>query len=261
MRGVALPRPVAWRGDRTALSVAVSLAFIGAAVPCGIKGVESVTAADYPTATIALAAGAALVLLAGTLALVAVAQSITPLIKEEHDATLLLPDRKVQVLYRASFLTGVTSTALFAILVPLRKTSFHLSEGGYTFYPIWAGVIAVLLLIPLVRSLRREGMCYVHLTVSGIKLDDGYSSFESRWTDIKKVADSTPKSKGRRLIVFNLADDTTRSFNATGMFTPGGVALYWMIRHYWKHPEDRAELADGRALDRLRDERFDTTVP
>ena len=30
-----------------------------------------------------------------------------------------------------------------------------------------------------------------------------------------------------------------------------------MIRHYWKHPENRAELTDGRALERLRNEQFD----
>jgi len=261
MRGVALPRPAAWRGSRTPLSVAVSLAFIGAAVPCAVKGAKSAVAADYPTAAIALTAVATLILLAGTLIVVAVTQSITPVVRDEHNATLLLADRRIQILYRASFLSGVACTALFAILVPLGKTSFNLSGGGHTFYPIWAGIIAVLLLIPLVRSLRREGMCYVRLSASEIKLDDGYSSFESRWSDIKTVADSTPKSKGRRLIVFNLADGTARSFNASGMFTPGGIALYWMIRHYWKHPEDRAELADGRALVRLRDERFDTASP
>ena len=30
-----------------------------------------------------------------------------------------------------------------------------------------------------------------------------------------------------------------------------------MIQPYWKHPENRAELTDGRALERLRKEQFD----
>jgi hypothetical protein len=29
-----------------------------------------------------------------------------------------------------------------------------------------------------------------------------------------------------------------------------------MVRHYWRHPDDRSELTDGRALERLRDEPF-----
>ena len=40
-------------------------------------------------------------------------------------------------------------------------------------------------------------------------------------------------------------------------YAPNGAALYWMVRHYWKHPEDRAELTDGRALERLRTEQFE----
>jgi hypothetical protein len=40
-------------------------------------------------------------------------------------------------------------------------------------------------------------------------------------------------------------------------YAPNGAALYWMIRHYSKHPENRAELTDGRALERLRNEQFD----
>lgn len=30
-----------------------------------------------------------------------------------------------------------------------------------------------------------------------------------------------------------------------------------MARHYWRHPEDRNELTDGRALDRLRNDQFE----
>jgi hypothetical protein len=44
--------------------------------------------------------------------------------------------------------------------------------------------------------------------------------------------------------------------NASG-YAPSGAALYWMIRHYCRHPENRAELTDGRALERLRTEQFD----
>ena len=34
-------------------------------------------------------------------------------------------------------------------------------------------------------------------------------------------------------------------------FDVGAVPLYWFLRYYLEHPEDRPELADGRAVDRL----------
>ena len=40
-------------------------------------------------------------------------------------------------------------------------------------------------------------------------------------------------------------------------YVPNGVGLYWAVRHYWRHPEDRVELGDGRALQRLSEGRLD----
>lgn len=34
-------------------------------------------------------------------------------------------------------------------------------------------------------------------------------------------------------------------------FDVGAVPLYWFLRYCLEHPEDRPELADGRAVDRL----------
>ena len=55
--------------------------------------------------------------------------------------------------------------------------------------------------------------------------------------------------KDAKPIVFANADRFASSF---------GAALYWMVRHYWKRPENRAELTDGRALERLHNEQFDS---
>jgi len=55
------------------------------------------------------------------------------------------------------------------------------------------------------------------------------------------------------------ADGSELVLDGADFYVPKGVGLYWMVYHYWRHPEDRAELADGRALDRLRDERFDVS--
>ena len=34
-------------------------------------------------------------------------------------------------------------------------------------------------------------------------------------------------------------------------YGPYGSAVYWAIRHYWLHPENRSELASGKAIERL----------
>ncbi|WP_155948731.1 hypothetical protein [Mycobacterium sp. URHB0044] len=44
--------------------------------------------------------------------------------------------------------------------------------------------------------------------------------------------------------------------NGAVFYVPNGVALYWTVRYYWRHPDDRAELMAGRAAEWFRDGRF-----
>ncbi|MFA7513234.1 MAG: hypothetical protein WCZ29_22390 [Mycolicibacterium vanbaalenii] len=44
------------------------------------------------------------------------------------------------------------------------------------------------------------------------------------------------------------------------IYVPGGAGLYWLVRHYWKHPGDREELVDGRAPKRLAEGKFDLST-
>jgi hypothetical protein len=56
-----------------------------------------------------------------------------------------------------------------------------------------------------------------------------------------------------------LRDGTEKTIDGAYLYVPNGAGLYWMVRHYWRHPEDRVELIDHRALERLRDGQFDLT--
>ena len=60
-------------------------------------------------------------------------------------------------------------------------------------------------------------------------------------------------------MVLRLRDGKEEIISVADIYVPGGVALYWLVRHYWRHPEDRTELVDTRAKERLRDGRFDLT--
>jgi hypothetical protein len=55
-----------------------------------------------------------------------------------------------------------------------------------------------------------------------------------------------------------MADHSTHVINGAGTYTRGGAELHWMVWHYWRHPLDRAELADGRAVARYRRGDVDT---
>ncbi|MCH9731544.1 MAG: hypothetical protein K0U84_18035, partial [Actinomycetia bacterium] len=77
------------------------------------------------------------------------------------------------------------------------------------------------------------------------------------WDDVVDVADHAESRKAQRAVVLRLRDGHEEIISFANIYVPRGVALYWLVRHYWRHPEDRMELADSRAAERLRDGRFD----
>jgi UDP-N-acetyl-D-mannosaminuronic acid transferase (WecB/TagA/CpsF family) len=71
---------------------------------------------------------------------------------------------------------------------------------------------------------------------------------------------SETNKKTRKAIVLRIEDGTEKTIDGADFYVPNGIGLYWMVRHYWRHPDDRVELTDDRALRRLEEGRFDTTV-
>jgi hypothetical protein len=52
-----------------------------------------------------------------------------------------------------------------------------------------------------------------------------------------------------------MRDGTTPSITV-GAYCPEGSAVRRMVEFYWKHPDQRDELTDERAVRRLRDDDF-----
>ncbi|HJT95768.1 MAG TPA: hypothetical protein VJ777_28145, partial [Mycobacterium sp.] len=102
---------------------------------------------------------------------------------------------------------------------------------------------------------RRTG--YLRLAPHGIESADIRHTRNASWDDITDITDEAPKKTSHQPIVFGTRDAKPIVVNNASGYAPNGAALYWMIRHYWKHPENRDELADGRALERLRNEQFE----
>lgn len=114
-------------------------------------------------------------------------------------------------------------------------------------------VISVIGLCALARS-RETG--YLRIGPEGVALGDLFRTRTARWEDVRDITDHA-NARTRNPIAFTLAGREQIVVANADRFASSGAALYWMVRHYWLHPENRAELTDGRALQRLRSEDFD----
>jgi hypothetical protein len=159
--------------------------------------------------------------------------------------------------YGIALLGGVlgSSCYLFFVSRGLANLPFATSGGGRAtrYLMISLLVLSVGGLIALLRT-REPG--YLRVGVDGIEHADMFRTRSARWEDVVEVTDKANK-RARNPIVFEVKGAKPVVVPNADRYGDSGAALYWMIRHYWQHPENRDELVDGRALDRLRREQFD----
>jgi hypothetical protein len=122
----------------------------------------------------------------------------------------------------------------------------------------WLGAVlvgGVLGLGLVIRASRRERPA-LRLCADGVILHDAVVRYTVSWDEIRDITGVVPQGKSLRPIVFERGDGAPAVVGNAALYAPGGVALFWMIRHYWRHPHERAELANGVAIERLRAGRF-----
>jgi hypothetical protein len=99
---------------------------------------------------------------------------------------------------------------------------------------------------------RRRPPPILRLSAAGIEFCDTFTTFTLAWHEIRDITGRAPKSKTYRPVVFEVHHDAPPAvINNASAWAPDGVALFWLIRHYWLHSEDRAELSNGVAIARL----------
>jgi hypothetical protein len=111
----------------------------------------------------------------------------------------------------------------------------------------------------VVAGVRRGGVGHLKFTPAMVEIADVLKTRVLEWDDIIDVKDHSESKDGKkagRSVVLCLRDGSEQVIGGLNLYVPTGVALYWMVRHYWKHPEDRMELVDTRAAERFRDGRF-----
>jgi hypothetical protein len=201
------------------------------------------------------------VLLFAALFLAAAGKTTT---RTTSDATgfTVWPDKLCQVLIYMGLALVVPSSFVFAIFLPRGMIDLPMSRGMQIFSPglfVAAGFIAV---GGLIAGWRRGGAGYLKFTPAMIEIADALKTKTLEWDDVVDVTDHSESKKGRgsgRSAVLSLRDGGEEVIGALNLYVPTGVPLYWMVRHYWRHPEDRMELVDQRAIERFREGRFDLT--
>jgi hypothetical protein len=253
---LTLPEPQGWAssGRRlllvTVAGLAPAVAALGFALRALIRG-------SFLTALVMCALGASFVLVVVALQFVR-RGSTTP--RAEHDSTgiLLLPDRRFSVLVVVSLLLVTLSMLAISVAVPMGALDIPMSGGMRTFSPLVAGFGALVGLAGLFTGWRRGGVGYVGLSPDGVDIANIISTESVDWDEIVQVTDTVQGKKTRKAVVLQMRDGSEKVIDGADLYAPGGATLYWMVRHYWLLAEDRTELGDGRALERMSDGRFAT---
>ncbi len=175
--------------------------------------------------------------------------------------TTLRPDRLLAGALGLGLACFIPAGVAFLVFVPTGQIIVPLTPGwriGTLIAMGFAVAIAVRLVIVWWQK-RGIGMGSVQLTTTGVEVTTAVSAESTHWSDVIDVSDETEAKKTRTVIVLHRKDGTEQVLDGADFYVPKGIGLYWMVHHYWRHPEDRAELTDGRALERLRAERFDVS--
>ncbi|OCB14102.1 hypothetical protein A5717_11315 [Mycolicibacterium porcinum] len=252
---LSFPEPGGWRSGRTfaglagviACCVVILYVFLGAA---------AATRGNYLTMVVAF--GWAVFVLAAMLALLLVGLGRTEArITSDASGFTMWPDRRFSILMVAGVVASIPSTLMFAIFAPSGAIEFANTRGLQTIGSVFAAVVVVIAVVGLIRAWGRGGVGHVKLTPGMVENADIMSTRMFEWDDVVDVTDHAKSRKVRHAVVLRLRNGREEIISSADIYLPRGAALYWMMRHYWKHPEDRMELADSRAPERLRDGRFD----
>lgn len=180
------------------------------------------------------------------------------------DATgfTVLPDRRFTVLIVTGFVLSAPAATVLAFLVPRGVIDIPMSRGMQVFSPVLLAIGAMLAAGGVAAIARRGGLGQLKFTPALIEYADVLRIRTFEWNDILDVTDHASTKDGKkagRSVVLRLKDGTEQVIGGLNLYVPSGVAIYWLVRHYWLHPEHRMELTDHRAAERLRDGRFDVS--
>lgn len=255
---LTLPEPAHWpEGQRrlTKLTLAVAL-FVAIGI---FVGVSEIAKGNVLEGVVAF--GFLPLFLAVVIAVQLMSRRPT-VVRASHDrtGTVFRPNRVVTTLAFSLLVYFIPFGLAVVALTLTGHLHLFASRHGQAVAVIGIALATCTALTGLVTAWRRGGVGYVKLTPTGIEVADIRSTEIVAWGDIVGVDDHSEVSKKtRKAVVLRRGDGSEKTVDGCDFYVPNGVGLYWMVRHYWRHADDRPELTDGRAMERLGEGRFDTS--
>ena len=253
---IALTAPSRWRGPSKWM--VAGMVFFVAAVPfCLNWAVRALLNGNALTSLVAVGLGVSLCGYAAA-GYRLYRRRVIPRATSTSDGTIVEPDYVSRRIMSTTFCGLILSGVLFAVLAPQDKVDLDLSDGQRLFFSIGALLVAILCVPALIGSAFRDGP-RIALRRQGVDFYSGRRWTTFQWDEIQAILDYIPEGKSNtgHPITVIATDDRQFTLDTPDSYTPGGTALFWMLRYYWLTSDARDELADGRAVTRYLESRFE----
>jgi len=181
-------------------------------------------------------------------------RTVKPRIQREDDGIMVRPDRRVDNLLMASTFGAFLGMACYAVFAPLDMIAIRVPRNDVRYFVLGCAAATLVGVFSVLQIIRRRGTSYVRMTLDGLELGNTVNSAERTWDEVTDIADRAQTARRASGTTYITTADGRTRVVPTDWYTPGGHALRELVRVYWKHPEDREELVDGRALRRLETE-------
>lgn len=253
----SVEQPPNWVSGFTPLMWLGSLLCLGST---GYSAAQLIVAAREREFWPALTAGGLTVCFFGFLATVVTTVALAA--RDRTDATISGTTFRVNPViawcYGVGLAGGVVGAAayLWTAWNRLGNLPFAAQGGGYTSRVLMIALL-VLCLSGLIALLRTREPGYLRLGVDGIEHADMLRTRSARWVEVRDVLDKADKPT-RNPVVFVVVGTKPIVVPNADRYGSAGAPIYWMVRHYLQHPENRDELGDGRGLERLSKGEFDS---
>ena len=252
-----LSAPPNWNSGLSALAKFGLLIFIGGAVYSVAQTVVSLLRGSISGAVTTAGLAVFFCAAVATVALTLTVSGSDADARWDDVGTTVRVNPSIAWAWGVALLGGAIGSSCYLVFVSYGETELPFAtsgRGGTSKYLMSA--LLLITVIGLIGLLRTRESGRLRLSIDGVEHADIFRTRSARWDDLIDIADESEK-RARNPIVFRTNAAKPIVVPNADRFGIGGPALYWMARHYWKHPESRDELHDGRALDRLRNEDFE----
>ncbi|MHC9294424.1 hypothetical protein ACRCUN_18315 [Mycobacterium sp. LTG2003] len=219
-------------------------------VLCAVWTFVFIGRAEFLSAVVAL--GFAVFTLGMVAMMVVVAsRKVAPRITCHDDGTTLRPDPRVDRYLTASTVGLFVAMAVYAVFAPLDMLDIPTPRDDQKYFVFTCAVGAVVGVFSVRHILRQRGTSRLRMSAGGIELGNTMSTARRSWDELTEIADRPRNGRKPSGTTYITTDGGHTRVLPSDWYTPGGHALRDLVRFYWQHPEQRAELADGRVVQRL----------